>query len=596
MDTGLDTGLEADTLFHDDPQSPVATPVPPPVPGQQKPPPPPSPGQQRDPPTGPAQQSRPPPTQSGGSGPLSPDEKRKPENKRRAEAVKAAFIHSWEPYRDFGLPDDELRPASREPYSTRNGWGASAIDALSTAIIMNLPGPVNEILQHVRGTDFSKSNTKTSVSLFETTIRYLGGLISGHDLLTEIDGRKRMVKDPNDIKVLVTKAKQLADRLSIAFNTTSGVPYNELNWEMNGPDKPLDYATTTNNLATVGTLILEWTRLSALTNNDRYKHLAHNAEMFLLLPTSWGATDGGKTKDIVEPFPGLVGFDIFIKNGTFKNGYGSWSGGADSFYEYLLKMWMYNASPSNLIFRDRWIKAVESSMRNVASHPITGVNNITLMQSWQADRRKGNFSQHLTCFDGGNILLGGQVLNRRDFIRFGRHLVDGCRHTYAATPTGIGPESFSWWSQDETSYKPPYFRTESSAYVLRPEVLESYYYAYRITGQTKYQDWAWEAFQAIEKYCRAEFGYSAINNVNIEAKAQDPEINKQLIRSNWRNEQESFWFAETLKYAYLIFADDDEEYQIPRGSGYSGLLLGRNRNKWVFNTEAHPIRVAGIPQ
>jgi mannosyl-oligosaccharide alpha-1,2-mannosidase len=334
--------------------------------------------------------------------------------------------------------------------------------------------------------------------------------------------------------------------MSIAFNTSSGVPYNDLNWEMNGPDKPIDLDHSTNNLATMGTLILEWTRLSALTGNDRYRKLAHTAEMHLLNPISWGPANG--PKDVVEPFPGLVGFDIFIKNGTFKNGFGSWSGGADSFYEYLLKMWMYNANPNNLIYRDRWIKAVESSMRNMASHPIPGLNNITFMQSWQADKRKGNFSQHLTCFDGGNILLGGQVLGRRDFLRFGRHLVEGCHHTYASTTTKIGPEAFSWWSAEDTSKKPPYFKVESSAYVLRPEVIESYYHAYRITGNPKYQDYAWEAFQAIEKYCRAEFGYSAINNVNVVG-------DDAAIKRNWRNEQESFWFAETLKYSYLIQVD-----------------------------------------
>jgi hypothetical protein len=47
------------------------------------------------------------------------DPRRKEELKRRAEQVKAAFVHSWEPYQKYGLPDDELRPASREPYSTR---------------------------------------------------------------------------------------------------------------------------------------------------------------------------------------------------------------------------------------------------------------------------------------------------------------------------------------------------------------------------------------------------------------------------------------------------------------------------------------------
>lgn len=83
----------------------------------------------------------------------------------------------------------------------RNGWGASAADALSTAIIMDLPDVVNVIVvrlsrliplltngqywlvwkKHIDTVDYSK--TDSGVSLFETTIRYLGGMLSGYDLL-----------------------------------------------------------------------------------------------------------------------------------------------------------------------------------------------------------------------------------------------------------------------------------------------------------------------------------------------------------------------------------------------------------------------------
>jgi len=68
------------------------------------------------------------------------------------------------------------------------------VDALSTAIIMNLADPVNDILKHIRTVDFTKSKTKQTVSLFETTIRYLGGMLSGFDLLNE-ESRKGLVKN-----------------------------------------------------------------------------------------------------------------------------------------------------------------------------------------------------------------------------------------------------------------------------------------------------------------------------------------------------------------------------------------------------------------
>lgn len=39
---------------------------------------------------------------------------------------------------------------------------------------------------------------------------------------------------------------------------------------------------------------------------------------------------------------------------------------------------------------------------------------------------------------------------------------------------------------------------------------------------------------------------------------------------------ESFWTAETLKYLYLLFSDDNDLMSI---------------DKWVFNSEAHPLPI-----
>lgn len=62
----------------------------------------------------------------------------------------------------------------------RNGWGASAVDAFSTALVMQNWDVVNEILAFVQTINFD--NAIGDVSLFETTIRYLGGMLSGEYL------------------------------------------------------------------------------------------------------------------------------------------------------------------------------------------------------------------------------------------------------------------------------------------------------------------------------------------------------------------------------------------------------------------------------
>lgn len=66
----------------------------------------------------------------------------------------------------------------------RNGWGASAVDALSTALVMGQSDIVRQITDFIPTIDYSMSIPNESVSLFETTIRYLGGMLSGYDLLT----------------------------------------------------------------------------------------------------------------------------------------------------------------------------------------------------------------------------------------------------------------------------------------------------------------------------------------------------------------------------------------------------------------------------
>lgn len=120
-------------------------------------------------------------------------------NPSRAAAVKQTFDISWDGYYTYAFPHDSLRPVNNSwdddryvikeisvtssplyivlTNHLRNGWGASAVDALSTALIMGDSRAVAEILDYIPQINFD--NTTSGVSLFETTIRYLGGLISG---------------------------------------------------------------------------------------------------------------------------------------------------------------------------------------------------------------------------------------------------------------------------------------------------------------------------------------------------------------------------------------------------------------------------------
>lgn len=62
--------------------------------------------------------------------------------------------------------------------------------------------------------------------------------------------------------------------------------------------------------------------------------------------------------------------------------------------------------------------------------------------------------------------------------------------SFAVSETRVGPESFSF---NDLGQPVPHFRSEN--YALRPEVIESYFYLWKITGNEMYRDWAWDAAQ-----------------------------------------------------------------------------------------------------
>lgn len=393
---------------------------------------------------------------------------------------------------------------------------------------MGLSNIVEEILDYVPTINYF--NTSTEVSLFETTIRYLGGMLSAYDLLH--DGpASNLTNNTAGVASLLSQSKNLADALKFAFDTPSGVPYNNLNFMTNSS------TDTSNGLATIGSLVMEWTRLSDLLGDDTYANLSERGESYLLNPKY--------ATGYASPWPGLVGTNVNISNGVFLDATGGWNGGTDSYYEYLIKMWVYDSDKySN--YRDAWIQAADSSMDHLASHP-SSRGDLTFLAAYEGQQLSYN-SQHLACFDGGNFLLAGSVLNQTKYSDFGLKLVDACYNTYNSTATKIGPDGFAWSPDGKgvptdqmNFYEENGFWITSSAYILRPEVMESYYYAYRITKDDKYREYAWEAYQAIDHYCRTGSGYAELVNVND-------------VNTGFMDVQDSFFLAEVLKYAYLIFA------------------------------------------
>ncbi|GFP52795.1 mannosyl-oligosaccharide alpha-1,2-mannosidase 1B [Trichoderma asperellum] len=485
--------------------------------------------------------------------------KRGSPNPTRAAAVKAAFQTSWNAYHQYAFPHDDLHPVSNTYDDERNGWGSSAVDGLDTAILMGDADIVNTILKRIPQINFTTTAVANQgISVFETNIRYIGGMLASYDLLK--GPFSYLVRDQTLVKNLLTQAESLANGLKVSFNTTSGVPdptvYFNPTYRNSG--------TGSNNVAEIGTLVLEWTHLSDLTGNPLYGQLAQKGESYLLNPTG-----------SPEAWPGLVGTYVSTSNGQFQDSDGSWSALSDSFYEYLIKMYLYDPHTFGE-YKDRWVLAADSTIAHLASHP-TSRQDLTFLSQYSGQTTSPQ-SGHLASFAGGNFILGGILLGEQKYIDFGIELTDSYFDTYNQTASGIGPEGFQWVdSANSSSSQPPSsvagfyskagFWVTAPYYILRPETLESIYYSYRITGDAKYQDMAWEAISSILSKCRAGSAYSSINDVT------------QANGGGASDDMESFWFAEVLKYAYLIFAEESDVQLKPSG------------NKFVFNTEAHPFRI-----
>ncbi|TKA79073.1 hypothetical protein B0A55_02506 [Friedmanniomyces simplex] len=426
---------------------------------------------------------------------------------------------------------------------------------------------VRQILEFIATIDFSKVVGGTSIQLFEVTIRHFGSMLSAHDLL---NGPFAHMAQPKELRDgLYKQMVELGNILSCGFSTPSGIPRNWVDTARCTTDD-----AHSNTIAGAGSLILEFARLSDITGHRVYVELARRAEQHLLNPRP----------DKFVPWPGLLGSNVRVSTGELLDRKGSWGALADSFYEYLLKAYIYN-SEEYAPYLERWKLAADSTIRYIASHAY-GHPEWTFLPYWEGDKLH-NVIDSLSWFAGGNFILGGMITGNQTLIDFGLSIADTGGALYQTTTTGLGGEFVTWTNDCNPRYMAEFHleacngsnsvQTTGAEFKLRPEVIETWYYAYRATKDQKYKEWAWSAFQAINRVCKTASGFSAITDVNA------VDGGKKL------DQMESFVFAEVMKYIWLIHLDDDRApfHVMDSRTG--------KKNRWVFSTEAHPFMVAGDP-
>jgi mannosidase alpha-like ER degradation enhancer 2 len=315
-------------------------------------------------------------------------------------------------------------------------------------------------------------------------------------------------------KRLLDLAEDLGNRLLPVFNSPTGMPYVNVNL------KTGTVRDEQTNPAEVGTLLMEFGTLSKLTGKPVYYEKAKHALAELY----------NRRSSI-----GLVGAGINVKTGAWTDPTSNVGGGIDSYYEYLLKCW--------LLFGDKdcqrmWQSSIEAVNKYVADDTPSGL--------WYGEvdmntgKRTGTEFGSLDAFFPGTLALGGD-LDRA------RRLEESCYKMWKLF--GIEPEELDY-SKMKIAY---------DGYALRPEIIESAFYLYRFTSDARYLEMGKTFLDSLMKYCRTDVAYAALKSV--------------ATKEN-KNEMESFFFAETLKYMYLLFAP----------------LETLDLTKVVFNTEAHPLR------
>lgn len=425
---------------------------------------------------------------------------------RRRKRVRYVFMRDWAAYKKLAWLEDELRPVSGIPHHSFGGWAATVVDSLDTLWMMDLQGEFSAAVRAIATFDWAETKD-TSVNLFETTIRHLGGLLASYDL----SGKP----------VLLAKAVELGDMLLMAFDTPNGIPpfWLDFNNALRGKQRAGDNDAS----AAMGSLSMEFTRLSQLTGDDKYFDAIDRVKDFFVRTQNETA------------LPGIWPLTInFAKEKATGNTF-TLGGRADSLYEYLPKEYVLLGGLDES-YKSMALTALDAARDRLLFRPmIRGPDDILFSGRAMTSKKGDHFyaeGEHLTCFAGGMYALAGRVFARDDYVGYGEQLARGCGWAYRSMPTGLMPEIFElvacerdeglsrcefdeerWEREGAKGVTEGFKHITNSRYQLRPEAIESIFYAYRITGNEEFLDLAWDMFEAIDKATETPLAHSSILDV-----------------------------------------------------------------------------------
>ncbi|XP_059677866.1 ER degradation-enhancing alpha-mannosidase-like protein 3 isoform X2 [Gavia stellata] len=434
----------------------------------------------------------------------------KEEKRRLGNQVLEMFDHAYSNYMEHAYPADELMPLTcrgrvrgQEPSrgdvdDALGKFSLTLIDTLDTLVVLNKTKEFEEAVKKVIK-DVNLDNDIV-VSVFETNIRVLGGLLGGHSVAIMLKEKGEYMQWYNG--ELLHMAKELGYKLLPAFNTTSGLPYPRVNLKFGVRHPEARTGTETDTCtACAGTLILEFAALSRFTGTSIFEEYARKALDFI-----WEKRQRSSN---------LVGVTINIHTGDWVRKDSGVGAGIDSYYEYLLKAYVLLGDDS---FLERFNTHYDAIMRYISQPPL--LLDVHIHKPMLNAR---TWMDSLLAFFPGLQVLKGDI---RPAIETHEMLYQVIKkHNFL-------PEAFT-----------TDFRVHWAQHPLRPEFAESTYFLYKATGDPYYLEVGKTLIENLNKYARVPCGFAAMKDVRT---------------GSHEDRMDSFFLAEMFKYLYLLFADKED--------------------------------------
>lgn len=442
------------------------------------------------------------------------------------------FYHAYHSYINT-YPADEILPISCQGRFRRadessdiddsiGNFSLTLVDSLDMLVMI---GDIDEfqmaIKKLIQDLNFDMDIT---VSVFETNIRMLGGLLSAHVLAKSIqnphDESIRYLNETERSRLswynseLLDLAEDLGRRLLPAFDTKTGIPHSRVNLKYGLKSNKLRSAHETCT-ACAGSLILEFATLSRLTGDEIFEEKARGA-LDALWKHRHRSTD-------------LVGTVINVDTGDWIRRESGVGAGSDSYYEYLMKAYILLGDPTYL---HRFNRHYSSVMRYISRGPF-----LIDVHMHRPNRIAKGFMDALSAFWPGLQVLKGDLRAAISTHAMFNEVIR--RHSYL-------PEAFTtdlqvYWANHQ----------------MRPEFLESTFFLHRATREDYYLDTGKEILRKLQDL-KVGCGFAGLKDVRTGV--HDDRMS-------------SFVLAETLKYLYLLFSEDDETHI--------------DLEKFIFSTEGH---------